>query len=129
MAGMVEESGTVEGECALPLCTSVIFSWKMKVMISFVNWFELYLMQRETKSAPELPVGVSELRPMAAFFVRNGQQCYRALAVFAFPVNFGLDAFPGGCWAWLWFFFFFFKFVWIREPQRLYGISSVIVRG
>jgi len=49
-------------------------------MISFVNGFELYLMQRETKSMPELPVGVSELHPTAPLFNRNGQQHCRALA-------------------------------------------------
>lgn len=64
------------------LCTFIVFSRKMKVIISFVNWFELYLTQRETKSMPELPVGVSELHPVAAFFIRNGQQHYRALAGF-----------------------------------------------
>lgn len=82
MAGTVEESGIVEGECALPLC-AIISSWKMKMMISFVNWFELYLTQRETKSTPELPVGVSELHPTAALFIRSSQQHYRVLAVFA----------------------------------------------
>lgn len=99
--GTVEESRTVEGECALLLCTSVIFSWKL--MISFVNWFELYLMQRETNPHQNCLWVCLNSAPWQLSSLGTANNTTELWLGSLVPVNFGLDAFLEAWWA---FFFF-----------------------